>query len=500
VAAEAATILQPAPLAEEEATRILTPRAGEGHLSSNGDESATILQPSNAPSSAASRGEEEATHILNHRTMDDLVMPTGAADGLTRVGSILGTPLYMSPEQCRSEPLSARTDIYSLGVIAYQMLSGRTPFAGDVQSVMRQHVEVPPPPLKEKKIPKKIARLVMATLAKNPDERPASAASVASSLRANSEGAGTLLRRALTLYSEHLPTFFRTAFLIFLPVLILTLLQLVIRILSSIEVLPRLAVNISTGVITTLLVLVQLFIGSVLMGVTTHMVTQVLVAPLRSVRLRPALAALRERLRPFATTTMFVNVLAFFGLLMGLVLAGFIFWLRPLGASGVPLILLLGVAMVVGATPGLIVMINYLLVPAVVLMEDKRGRAARARSKELTKRARQTVTIIVLILMLVPFIGSPLLAFIIAAVIKAFELSNEASLSGIIHTIIWTPIYFLIHSLSAVITSLLYLKTRQAGGETLKEALAQFDLEEVPRSKWQQRMRERSSVYTQAGR
>src|SRR5258706_13157907 len=66
---------------------------------------------------------------------------------LTRVGAVLGTPLYMSPEQCRGEHLDPRSDIYSLGIIAYQMLSGAPPFQRDFKAVMEAHKTVEPAPL-----------------------------------------------------------------------------------------------------------------------------------------------------------------------------------------------------------------------------------------------------------------------------------------------------------------------------------------------------------------
>ena len=58
---------------------------------------------------------------------------------LTRMGAVLGTPLYMSPEQCRGERLTPRSDIYSLAVIMYQMFSGKMPFEGDYLNVMEGH-------------------------------------------------------------------------------------------------------------------------------------------------------------------------------------------------------------------------------------------------------------------------------------------------------------------------------------------------------------------------
>src|SRR5262249_32067948 len=152
---------------------------------------------------------------------------TGPTDGLTRIGSLMGTPLYMAPEQCRGEIPGPQSDIYSLGVIAYQMLSGRTPFNGDMDVLIRSHLEEAPTPLREisPKTPKKIAALIMSTLAKDPAERPQSAAAFACALRARAEGTGALLRRAFALFSERFPTFMRVSVISFLPLMALTLLK-----------------------------------------------------------------------------------------------------------------------------------------------------------------------------------------------------------------------------------------------------------------------------------
>ena len=122
-----------------------------------------------------------------------------------------GTPLYMSPEQCRGDRVDARSDIYSLGVVAYRMLAGAPPFSGDALQLIKLHSEAPPPDLADRgiRLPRRLSALVMAALAKNPDDRPHSAAGYGSALRASAEGSGALLRHAVSLYSEHFPVFFK---------------------------------------------------------------------------------------------------------------------------------------------------------------------------------------------------------------------------------------------------------------------------------------------------
>ncbi|MCH8045669.1 MAG: serine/threonine protein kinase [Planctomycetes bacterium] len=110
-----------------------------------------------------------------------------AAPNLTQIGMTMGTPLYMSPEQIEGKSLDSRSDIYSLGVTCFHMLTGQTPFRGETAlSVAVQHLNEPPQRLENLRsdLPDGLCRIVHQMLEKNPDDRYQTARQLILDLRA----------------------------------------------------------------------------------------------------------------------------------------------------------------------------------------------------------------------------------------------------------------------------------------------------------------------------
>lgn len=389
-----------------------------------------------------------------------------ASETYTRVGSVMGTPLYMSPEQCRGETLGPASDIYSLGVIAYRLLTGETPFTGTFAELIELHQRSEPIPIRQKKrkIPGKMARLISSALSKDATQRPSSAAGFASALRASWEGTSHLLRQAFSLYSEHFPTFIQISVMGYTPLILVLLFTQFSNKLFDISGLPyfqQVTFAISMLLAMTVALLFAYFVVS---AATVPVVVQLVLVPMRAIHIKTALKALQQRWKIFVATSLLVMILILFGSLLFIV-------------------------------PGLIAAMVYALAAPVAIMEGSGVRGTLRRSRILSSRARVSVLVIMIIEFLLPVLVWR------AAVTTNLELQlNDdwspkqfgfnISLSGI--SMYYQLLNIFVTPLTAIMISLLYLKTRKAGGESFSEQSERFEELELPSSKWQARMRSRS--------
>lgn len=116
------------------------------------------------------------------------MMETTGDQKLTSTNMLLGSPLYMSPEQCRGMELDQRTDIYSLGCVMYKALTGKAPLAGETAlDTLYKHVAEEPAPMSSAapdiKVPPSVERVIMKALSKNPDNRQQSMAQLKAELQ-----------------------------------------------------------------------------------------------------------------------------------------------------------------------------------------------------------------------------------------------------------------------------------------------------------------------------
>jgi hypothetical protein len=142
-------------------------------------------------------GDYGETVVIDWGLAKDLARPevAGGADGaassggldLTRVGSAMGTPAYMSPEQARGELVDARSDVYALGAILYHALCGAMPYQGasSASEILERLLAGPPPPLAERaaEVPRELVAIVARAMARDAEARYPSARELAADLR-----------------------------------------------------------------------------------------------------------------------------------------------------------------------------------------------------------------------------------------------------------------------------------------------------------------------------
>ena len=216
-----------------------------------------------------------------------------------------------------------------------------------------------------------------------------------------------------------------------------------------------------------LMVVTLLFAFFFVSAATVPVVVQLMVAPLRPVRIATAIAALKRRWRVFAITSVLVMILILFGSVLFIL-------------------------------PGLLAAVIYALYAPVVIMEQHGMRGTLRRSRALSRRAFVTVLVITIVQFALPVLVWK------AALTTDFTLQfNDDwspnhigfNFSMSATSALYQLLNVFITPLTAIMVSLLYLKTRKAGGESLRDATDQFDALDIPRSKWQARMRSRVTAH-----
>ena len=174
----AARLARSPPIADDEARRLLVQTADALEAAHRERIIHRDLKPENLWIARPKHGES-FVKVLDFGVAKLLELTAG--QNVTVTGTVIGTPHFMAPEQCLGQSVDQRADIYSLGVVLYEVFTGKLPFAGKTfAEIVAQKVAAPPPrPGQLRPLPAALDDLIVACLKMDPAQRPQSAAEVA---------------------------------------------------------------------------------------------------------------------------------------------------------------------------------------------------------------------------------------------------------------------------------------------------------------------------------
>jgi serine/threonine protein kinase len=443
---------------------------------------------------------EEATRLRPTPASLPPALAALESDGSeTAVGSIVGTPAYMSPEQCRGLPLTPRSDVYSLALIAYRLLSGVLPFSGSAEALLAAHVTKAPRPIGElrRDLSKDAAALVMAGLSKAPEDRPPSAGAFAEMLAARAQTGADFFKEALLLFLEHARAFLSASILGLSPVLLLGLLTALnaLAFVYGTVFVPR---TVGPGFVVAC-ILMTVGPGMLLVqGAVVPAVMQAVVAPLQPIDVRSLQRRFRPRLRAYVRAV--VPILSLF-LVTGLwqiPARSLLVSLRPIVHDDNPFVAIPG-AVLTGLLPNLpfFAMLALLIarsgsaralpfLGAVAVVEGLPAKEALARAAQLAKGAGSQRAVRLLTMGVGAGTGA---CGGVGFVLLVRRMPPEVAIGTL--ALLFALAFVLIGPFFSVVSALNYLRARRALGEPLDKALAEFERAVLPESHWKLAERER---------
>ncbi len=446
----------------------------------------TPVAPVAPVTAGATLGLADEATLLAPADLEDretLVRPgSDEGAGMTRIGTLLGTPAYMSPEQAKGQPPTPASDLYSLGVLCWRLLAGRAPFAGSIDDVLRQHREAPAPSLRavRRDVPKAVDELLSQALDKDPARRPVSAAAFAAALRARAESGPAFVQRVFGLIATSPGPFLRVSLLAHAPMLALAVGLLLLALPAALGA-PLPVQPPHAGIAFMALILAWMAAIAANGALCEPLIAQLLVAPLRPPRLDLLFQGARSRAGAYGRT-----LAGYLGSVAVIVAPALV--PIPRGHPARYAVLAITVAYLIWVVS---VYDRYMFTAQVVVMEGLERHAARERSRQLAREAHARLKHLETAGTLPVVFASIVVS--VAGMTVLGRVHRELGLLVALGLFALGFVAFSVFVAPVLSTSLalLYFRVRESLGEPLGDILERYERVALPETAWPRRLRDR---------